>query len=159
LVTLFYDPAAHLLHADDGHELRRLEVEREGAGVALSPDGRLAAVGSEMGPIAVFDLGVGGPPELLLESQRAVSALEFSGGRLLAASGDGTVRVWDPSAATVRARGEAAVGLYRLVVAPGGRVMASAGLDRVIRLHDLASGVLLDTLAWHEAAVWGLAWA
>jgi hypothetical protein len=158
LVSLFYDRAAHLVGAADGHELRRLEVEREGAGVALSPDAKLAAVGSELGAIAVSDVMSDAPPRLLLDSQRAAVALAFAGDRLLSASADGVVRTWDPRAGTLAVRGNAAVGLTRLAVAPGGRVAASAGLDHTIRLHDVATGALREAIAWHRAAVWGLAW-
>jgi Cu/Ag efflux protein CusF len=159
LVSLFYDRAAHLLDAGDGRELHRIEVEREGAGVAVSPDARLAAVGSELGPIAVFDLRRDGPPELLTESGRSAAALAFVGPRLLAANTDGLVRTWELASRAVIARGQAAVGLTRLAVAPGGRLVASAGLDHAIRLHEVATGALVETLGWHRAAVWGLAWA
>ncbi|HLY38298.1 MAG TPA: hypothetical protein VKU61_09700 [Candidatus Binatia bacterium] len=158
LVSLFYDRAAHLLAASDGRELRRLEVEREGAGVALSPDAKLAAVGSELGAIAVSGIASDAPPRLLVDSARAAVALAFTGDRLVSASADGVVRMWDPRTGALAARGDAAVGLTRLAVAPGGRVVASAGLDHTIRLHDVATGALREALPWHRAAVWGLAW-
>jgi len=159
LVSLFYDPAAHLVSAADGREIRRLEVEREGAGVALAPAASAAAVGSELGAIGIFDLRVNAPPRLLLDSSRAAAALAYSGDRLVSASADGVVRTWELASGAVGARGQAAVGLMRLAVAPGGRLVASAGLDHTIRLHDIATGSLVEAISWHRAAVWGLAWA
>src|SRR5439155_208795 len=41
LATVFYDAAAHLLAADDGREIRALQVEREGVGVAFTADSRV----------------------------------------------------------------------------------------------------------------------
>jgi len=158
LVSLFYDRAAHLVAASDGRELRRLEVEREGAGVALSPDAKRAAVGSELGAIAIYDVMSDAPPRLLVDSQRAAVALGFVGDRLVSASSDGIVRTWDPGTGGLESRANAAVGLTRLAVAPGGRVVASAGLDHTIRLHEVATGALREALPWHRAAVWGLAW-
>jgi Cu/Ag efflux protein CusF len=158
LVTLFYDPAAHLLAADDGREIARIPVEREGAAVAFADDGRRAAVGSEIGPIAVVDLAGERPPLVLADSERPVAALGFAGDRLVSGAGDGVLRVWN-AAGTVTARVDTAPGLLRLAIAPGGRLVATAGLDRTIRLHDLASGALVEAIAWHRAAIWGLAWA
>ena len=92
------------------------------------------------------------------ERRQQLEALAFEGDRLVSAGADG-VRVWDPASGALVARGEGGEGLLRLAVAPGGRVVASAGLDRTIRLHSVASGALVVALAWHEAGVWGLAWA
>ena len=34
-----------------------------------------------------------------------------------------------------------------------------AALDWTIRLHDLETGALVESLAWHRAGIYGLAWA
>ena len=158
LVTLFYDAAGHVLAAGDGRELRKIAVEREGAAVAFTSDGTRAAVGSEVGPIAMVDLAAERPAVVLAESDRPVAALAFAGDRLVSGDGDGALRVRDGSGA-ITARAATAPGLLRLAVAPGGRLVATAGLDRTIRLHDLSSGSLVESIAWHRAGVWGLAWA
>jgi len=159
LVTVFYDPSGHLLAAGDGREVRRLVVEREGAAVAFSPDGRRAAVASDAGPIAIFDLDSEVAPRLFTDSERAVEALAFAGDRLLSASADGIIRVWDAASGTVLARHQFPTSLHRAAMAPRGELAAVGGLDRKIRLIDLASGALVEELAWHRAPVWGLAWA
>ncbi|MGH7790608.1 MAG: WD40 repeat domain-containing protein, partial [Candidatus Binatia bacterium] len=65
LVSTFYHPQAVVLDAADGRVLRRLAVEREGAAVAFAADGRRAAVGSENGTIALFDLDREAAPRVL----------------------------------------------------------------------------------------------
>ena len=159
LITVFYDAAAHLVAAADGRELRRLPVEREGAAVAFSPDGRQAAVASDAGPVAIFDLDSAAPPRMLAGTSRAAEALVFAGDRLLAAGVDGTILVWDVATGTVVARHELATSLYRAAMSPGGQLAAVGGLDRRIRLIDLETGALVEEVDWHGAPVWGLAWA
>src|SRR5438874_1829989 len=61
LVTAFYDPSAHLVRAEDGRELRRFPVEREGAGVAFAAGGRQVAVGSELGSVALYPVDADTP--------------------------------------------------------------------------------------------------
>ena len=68
------------------------------------------------------------------------------------------LRAWDVATGAVRMRAPAAGALFRLAVAPGSRLVASAGLDHAIRIYDLDGGALVETLTWHEAAVWGLVW-
>lgn len=158
LVTVFYDAGAHLLAADDGRPLRTLPVEREAAAVAFAADGRGAAVGGELGEIALFDLDAENPPLRIDGSTRAVGALAFVGDRLVAAGEDGTVRVLDPVTGAVDGRVETGRSLVRLAPAPGGRLVASAGYDGIVRLHALPSGEVVEALVWHRAVVWGLAW-
>ena len=160
LVSVFSDPAAHLIDVADGREIARLPVDLEAAAVACSGDGRFAAVGSEAGAIALYDLVAGGAPRLLADSLRPVEALALAGDRLVSAGPDGVVRAWDlrdPNAAPARLDVGSAV--LRIAVAPDGRTVASAGHDWTIRLHDLATGQLIESLGWHRAGIYGLAWA
>jgi WD40 repeat protein len=159
LVSAFYDAAAHVLDAEDGHEVGRLAVEREAAAVAFSPDGRLAAVGSELGPISLFDLTSGEALRTLTGPMGATSALAFAGTRLVSAGEDGVVRVWDPTSGALLGERRKTLSLSRLAVAPGGRIVASGGLDGFIRLHDLDGDQTDDNLKWHGSQITGLAWA
>ena len=159
LLTVFYDAAAHVITAGDGRELRRLPVEREGAAVAFSPDGRRAAVGSDAGPVAIFELDSASPPHVLAGATRAATALLFAGDHLFAAGVDGTILLWDTTTGAIVARHELATSLYRAALAPGAALVAVGGLDGKIRLVDPRSGALVEEIDWHHSPVWGLGWA
>jgi WD40 repeat protein len=96
-------------------------------------------------------------------------------GRLLASGGeDGTVRLWSLAAErggekTVLGMTAAPSGLpratlsghtgpvYDVALSVDGRLLASAGLDRTVRLWDTSSGRLLSTLHSHTGLVCGVA--
>src|SRR5207244_4057958 len=82
LVTAFYDASAHLVRADDGRELRRFPVEREGAGVAFAPDGKQVAVGSELGSVALYPIEADTPARLPPPTSGPARVLVFPDGRL-----------------------------------------------------------------------------
>jgi len=159
LVTAFYDRAAHLVSAEDGHELRRIPVDREAAGVAFAPGGHVAAIGSETGSITMVDLDGRTPGRQLTGAPGPARALAFAGGHLVAAGDDGVLRMWDDATGTLTYGEPVGTPVDRLAVAPDGRLVASAGLDGVIRIYDAAHPMIIETLQWHRAQVLGLAWA
>ena len=159
LVTAFYDHSAHLLNAQNGSEIRSLPIGREGAAVAFTSDGRQAAVGTNTGPIVLFDVTTGARLGELVGVAGAVHALAFVGERLVSAGDDGVLRVWDTRTGTRLHEATPGRLLTRLAAAPGGRLVASAGLDGAVRLYDVDRGVVVETLQWHTAEVLGLAWA
>src|SRR6185295_9866905 len=139
LVSILYDSSAHLITAADGREVHRLEVEREAAAVAVSHDGQYGAVASEVGPITIFDLRTGRPTTVLTTSQTRTRDLLFAGGML--ASGADGLRLWDPDAGALEAHVPGPV-VARLAFRPG--LIAAAAMDRTVRLHDPATGTLLE---------------
>ena len=159
LVSAYGDATAHLLAAEDGSEVRRIPVADEAAAVAISPDGRWAAVGSEAGPITVTSLSTDEPPRMLVGCTRPTEALGFAGTRLVSVATDGVLRIWDAERGVQVATSEVGSRLARLAVAPDGRLVASTGIDRTIRLHDVESGAVVESLTWHGGGVAGLTWA
>jgi WD40 repeat protein len=88
--------------------------------------------------------------------QREVNSVAFSadGKRLVSASFDKTLKVWD--VATGRAVRTLRGHTDRATTArfsPDGRVVISGGLDRTVRLWDASGGAPLSVLANHEEAV------
>jgi WD40 repeat protein len=85
----------------DGKELYRLETIDDdygrGSAVAFSPDGRLLATGGGSGEIKLWNAETGKRDGASLTAVAGwVTGMQFDPtGRLLAATGDGTIRVWD----------------------------------------------------------------
>jgi WD40 repeat protein len=126
--------------------------------VAFAPgDGRIA-VGSESGPVAVFDRLSGARLATLPASKRPARALELTAALLLAAGDDGVLRVWEGLAPRSLGSSPPAAPIHRLALSPDGKRAASAGLGGAIRIHELPSARVVETLAWHAAQITGLAW-
>lgn len=158
LVTAFYDPAARLIAAEDGRERRKFPVDREGAAIGYSDDGRMIAVGSEPGPIALFDSATGARLRTLAEPRALTRGVAFIGSGLVAVSDDGALRWWRLDAETPAV--ELATGVASpLARAPNGERVASAGRDGAIRVYDAGRQKPVAEMRWHEAAITALVWA
>jgi len=114
--------------------LRRADTVRA---IALSPDGRTAAIGSEDGKLALWDLE--GAPTELVAHDGPIRAVAFApDGRTVATAGrDGRVRVWTDGRRTLDLAHGGKVDTVQF--APDGRLLASAG-EGGVRLWSLPDG-------------------
>ena len=159
LATAFGDSAAHFLQAEDGHEVRRVEVAGAAAGVGFSADGHWAAIGSEAGAITLIDLTGAAPVRVLPEPQRSVENVAFVNDQLVSAGLEGLLRTWDAATGRLLSQVDLGSPALSLAVAADGQRIAVAGLDWAIRLYDPTRAGVVETLVFHRAAVYGLAWA
>ncbi|MFO0910862.1 MAG: protein kinase [Isosphaeraceae bacterium] len=139
-------------------------------GLAFHPEGaQLAAAGAD-GTVKVYDPWQGQAHRTFAASRTpAPTALAYSpDSRLLAAAGSRRdnsgilteqVRLWDPAAGSVRRilRGHTG-GVNDVAFAPDGRAVATASLDRSIRLWDPTTGRPIGgPLTGHDGAVFRVA--
>jgi WD40 repeat protein len=140
--------------------------------VAFSPDGKRLATGCEDGTVALWDTGsrkllgsLGQPAQTQSSAPSAadhfVAHVAFAeNGRLLVTATAKTLTVWDTATrqalATHRHRGKHYQGI---AVAPGGRLLATANNDAVVRFHGLPGLEERSAFTWKSGAVLSVAFS
>ena len=165
LATSADDATIRIWDADSGCRLFTLYGHSQGiANVAFSPDGARLASASDDQRVKVWDArGPGSAAAVFCGHKHSVWGVAFSpdGKRLATAGGaadDAAVRVWD-------ATGHELVGLrvpggaHAVAFAPGGRFLAAAGGDGMVRVWDAEAGWEEHILRGHEDKVSAVAFS
>ncbi len=120
--------------------------------LAFAPDGRSLASGGGIGDqaIIVWDLATGGQ-RLRLVTPGFVTALAYSpdGSLLASANGfpGGPLHIWDPAAGRlVRSIGSRSTSRNPMAFAPGGRLLATADEDGIVKFWSVTTGRRLASL-------------
>jgi WD40 repeat protein len=159
----------HTVEIRQRSTLRLLRTLRGGFNIphrlAYSPDGKLLAVGSDGGSVALFDLEDGaerfirsdirGPitPENTGQTghYRGVDSLVFCqrGRRLISMGGDSQIKIWDTTTGELvnyMQNGQLTDRGGALAVIAAGKRMVTASKTGVVRLWDLKTGQVLNTV-------------
>ena len=128
--------------------------------LALSPDGKSLAVGSD-NEIELWKVGDKAPATTINAGQKITAVAIDAAGRLVAAAReDRSIGVWDlkTGALQLELRKHEQV-VNALAFSPDGRMLASGGDDRNAILWDLPSGKSKHTLKGHDFTVTSLAFS
>ena len=170
----FPDLNLHFWDVTTGREIRQIDNDQPFQGLAMSPDGKLLALGTNQ-RVEIWDAATGDDVRMLQGTQGSPNnmyqALAFSGdGRMLAAGTNDAIRVWEvasgqervllrlggpqtPNVAAIYRGGRQTTGPSALAISADGTILAAAGSDNAIRLWNLRTGQETSPLVGHQAMV------
>jgi WD40 repeat protein len=153
------DGRARLLDAANGRVLRTIPLAGRVVELAFAPDDRFAVVGTEIGTIAIVDLGApAAEPRVLTPSTQEITGLAFLGRDLLVAARDGTLALVDLDAARLTKQATTGAPITRFAFDPRTGLVAVADDLHVIRVYDTPALGRRAEHAWHQASITALAW-
>ena len=127
----------------------------------ISEGGTILATGEENGAVRLRDVQTGKDLGRWACHQRPVGVIAFGPGSRFVASAaldDPVIKVWSPGTGEEQVRC-AHPGASALAFAPRGALLASGGTDQTVRLWDLSTSRLQDTLTGHRANVFALSFS
>ena len=162
--------------AQTGQQVLELQTGPDGLtgayhGVSFTPDGSYLVTGKINGAVQVWDAGTGQKIGLLGTHDREIRAVGFSGvGHLVTASGDGEVKLWDVARLDkafldtkpkprhiLRARVPGAS--VNVAFSADGTRLATGGEENTVKIWDVETGRLLQSLPGHRGEVYAVAFS
>ncbi|MFO0899980.1 MAG: protein kinase [Pirellulales bacterium] len=157
-----HDPTVRIYDLEGLGSPRQLQIpldrDQNLSSLAISPDGRLLALGTLgtdfTGQVLLLDVASGDVAQRVDHSAGGISSLAFSpDGLLLAATEPTFISVWDVPTLHLRRQIKQNAIPQQAVFAPDGASLVSAGHDYCLRLWDVATGDERAVLRGHQGAV------
>jgi hypothetical protein len=128
--------------------------------LSLTPDGRLAVIGTESGIIIIYNLKKNTSTQLKLDSKRIYYVDVSPDGRFLAASTyDGTIWLGKFPELEMHLLEEHGKGLAPVIFHPSGAYLASGGADRRVVIRKIPGGSLETAFPAHNKPVTALSFS
>ncbi|MEM7201321.1 MAG: protein kinase [Planctomycetota bacterium] len=136
-------------------------VKGQGLGAAFSADGRVLALTVRERDVALIDVATGKAYHDWAAHHDPIRAIAFlpGGRRLVTASMDGTLAVWDLRGRRVATLTGHGADVLCVAASPDGSRLASGGRDGNVRLWDTERFEEIATLEGHDDYVYSIAWS
>ncbi|KAH8752251.1 vegetative incompatibility protein HET-E-1 [Diaporthe sp. PMI_573] len=128
--------------------------------IAISPDGRWLASGSDDKTVKIWDVATGACKQTLVGHDDWIQSIAISpDGRWLASgSDDKTVKIWDVATGACK---QTLVGhddgIQSIAISPDGRWLASGSDDKTVKIWDVATGACKQTLVGRDDGILSIA--
>ena len=158
ILTSSWDKTCILYDARTGKALKQLDPPHYGRiwSVALSPDGKTAAVAGDHPLIRLWDLEKFTIKKELQGHSQAAVALAFSpkGDRLVSGGWDNTAIVWDlEKGVSTRVLTGNAGRVEGIAISADGKRVLTGSLDQKVRLFNADTGELIQTYDGHTGGI------
>jgi WD40 repeat protein len=132
---------------------------------AFSPDGRYLVTGDGLGALQVWDAGTGRAVGTLGSHDQVIRGVVFSrdGRHLATSSGNGEIKLWDVTRLDKELDGKSAPRhtldarvpgqSLNLAFSPDGKRLAAGGENNLVKIWDVRTGKVLQTLSGHRGDI------
>ncbi|XP_006458820.1 hypothetical protein AGABI2DRAFT_213207 [Agaricus bisporus var. bisporus H97] len=133
--------------------------------VCFSPDGKFLATGAEDKQIRIWDIGKKRIRNVFDGHQQEIHSLNFSpDDRHLVSGSNESIGIWDMVDGTSKfltiedlGPSHSNAGITSVAISPNGQYVAAGSLDTIVRIWNIRSGALVESLKGHSDSVYSVA--
>ncbi|MEO6027237.1 MAG: WD40 repeat domain-containing protein [Candidatus Binatia bacterium] len=159
LIANASDGKARVLDAANGRLLRTLPVDGRVVQMAFGPDDRQAALGTEVGTVAIVALDAkAAKARVLTPSTQEITGLGFVGSDLVVAARDGKIRRFVTATGVLVQQVDTGAPITRCAITERDGLVGVSDDQNAIRIYTVPGFERRAHYPWHRASITALAW-